>query len=347
MPRRRNPSRVLGPYPKRSKWRLVFCDEGGAESYVTYETKEEAEQVKKALQRQLKREAIPTLAFALEEYETYLREVKQNKPQSVKTTLFRLRTFFPDQEMTLLDVTPKYAAATYMNVAKAQATDTHRNQLAEVKTFFRWCVKAKKWLKENPIEEIEGVGKRRHGKPQLRIDEARRWLDAANELAGQGDEGAIGAMATLLLGLRAGEVVSRVVRDLDDGGRLLWIPCSKTEAGRRTLEVPDLLRPHLLALTEAKLPTAPLFGLHWRDWPRKQVARICQLGKVPKVCAHAMRGLHGTLAIRAGTTPHVVAASLGHETAATTLQSYASPGSAHHAGMGRVLTLLKGGQGKN
>jgi integrase len=240
--------------------------------------------------------------------------VKQNKPQSVKTTLFRLRTFFPDQEMTLLDVTPKYAAATYMNVAKAQATDTHRNQLAEVKTFFRWCVKAKKWLKENPIEEIEGVGKRRHGKPQLRIDEARRWLDAANELAGQGDEGAIGAMATLLLGLRAGEVVSRVVRDFDDGGRLLWIPCSKTEAGRRTLEVPDLLRPHLLALTEAKLPTAPLFGLHWRG---------------------------------AGTTPHVVAASLGHETAATTLQSYASPGSAHHADMGRVLTLLKGGQGKD
>jgi hypothetical protein len=32
---------------------------------------------------------------------------------------------------------------------------------------------------------------------------------------------------------------------------------------------------------------------------------------------------------------------------ATTLQSYASPGSAHHAGMGRVLTLLKGGQGKD
>ena len=138
MPRRRNPSRVLGPYPKRSKWRLVFCDEGGAESYVTYETKEEAEQVEKALQRQLR------------------------------------------------------------------------------------------------------------------------------------------------LGLRAGEVVSRVVRDLDDGGWLLWIPCSTTEAGRRTLEVPELLRPHPLALTEA-----------------------------------------------------------------TTLQSYASPGSAHHAGMGRVLTLLKGGQGKN
>lgn len=37
---------------------------------------------------------------------------------------------------------------------------------------------------------------------------------------------------TLLLGLRAGEVISRVVRDLDDDGRLLWIPDAKTAKGR-------------------------------------------------------------------------------------------------------------------
>ena len=72
----------------------------------------------------------------------------------------------------------------------------------------------------------------------------------ANALAEQGDAGALGAMVTLLLGLRAGEVVSRIVRDLDNGGRLLWIPSSKTEAGRRTLEVPEVLQPHLQALAE-------------------------------------------------------------------------------------------------
>jgi hypothetical protein len=32
--------------------------------------------------------------------------------------------------------------------------------------------------------------------------------------------------------MRATEIVSRVVRDLDDEGRLLWIPDSKTEAGQ-------------------------------------------------------------------------------------------------------------------
>lgn len=69
------------------------------------------------------------------------------------------------------------------------------------------------------------------------------------------------------------------------------------------------MQPHLLALSEAKLPTALLFGRHWRDWPRKQVQRICELAQVPTVCAHSMRGLHSTLAIEAGTTSHVVAAS--------------------------------------
>ena len=43
------------------------------------------------------------------------------------------------------------------------------------------------------------------------------------ELADVGDEGAVAAMMALVMGMRASEIVSRVVRDLDDDGRLLWI----------------------------------------------------------------------------------------------------------------------------
>jgi hypothetical protein len=58
-----------------------------------------------------------------------------------------------------------------------------------------------------------------------------------------------------------------------------------------------------------------------------------------------MRGLHSTLAVEAGTTPHVVAASLGHESTSVTLRSYVAPGSAEQAKARRVLTVLNGGQG--
>jgi integrase len=117
---------------------------------------------------------------------------------------------------------------------------------------------------------------------------------------------------TLVMGLRAGEVVSRVVRDLDDGGQLFWIPDSKTEAGKRTLQVPEVLRPYLLALAEGKKSDELLFGYHDRNWPRKWVARICKAAGVPRVTAHGMRGLHGTLAVETGRSAHAVAAALGH-----------------------------------
>jgi integrase len=53
------------------------------------------------------------------------------------------------------------------------------------------------------------------------------------------------------------------------------------------------------------------------------VQRICKAAAVPKVTAHAMRGLHGTLAVDSGITSHAVAAALGHESFRTTAESYA------------------------
>src|SRR5262249_20072446 len=174
------------------------------------------------------------------------------------------------------------------------SVDTHRNMLAESKSFLGWCV-ARKWLEANPLDEVNGKGKRRHGKPQLRIDEIRRWVQKAFELADQGSEGAVAALITVYLGLRATEITRRVVRDVDDRGSLLVIENSKTAAGNRTLEIPAPLKSYLLPLTVGKKPDDLLFGQHWRDWPTKQVRCLCKLAGVPAVCAHSMRGLHASL----------------------------------------------------
>jgi integrase len=215
--------------------------------------------------------------------------------------------------------------------------------LAEAKSFLRWCMRCK-WISRNPLDDGDGVGRRRHGKAQLRIDEARKWIGVAVTAAKKGESGAVAAMMALLMGMRAGEIVSRVVRDVDDGGRLLWIPDSKTEAGKRTLEVPELLRPFLMRLAKGKGAEAKLFGDHWRDWVRKWVARICQASGVPKVTAHGMRGLHSTLAMDAGVTGHVVAAAMGHESVTTTVSSYAKPSAVASAKQRKTVRLLQGGK---
>jgi hypothetical protein len=102
-----------------------------------------------------------------------------------------------------------------------------------------------------------------------------------------------------LLGLRASEIVSRLVADLDEDQEpadLLWIPGAKTLAGRRTLEVPVELRPLLAAVAAGKARERHLFECerpheraahkpHDRDWVIDQVHRICDLSEVPRAAA--------------------------------------------------------------
>ena len=285
----------------------------------------------------------------MDKYEIYLRDEKGNKPGSVATTIHRLGRFFVEAELPLGSLSEAKCAVYYdqlrgtiTRLGKPVAVDVHRNTLAEAKTFLRWCCK-RRWLGRNPLETVEGIGKRKHGKPQLRIDEARRWMAAALRLADEGEDGAVGAMMSLLMGMRAGEIVSRVVRDVDDGGRLLWIPEAKTEAGRRTLEVPGVLRPYLVRLVKGRDSQALLFEQHWRDWVRKWVARICKEARVPAVSAHGMRGLHATLAMDARVTGHVVAASLGHETVSTTETSYARREAVSGARQRKAIRVLEEG----
>jgi Phage integrase family len=191
-------------------------------------------------------------------------------------------------------------------------------------------------IDRNPLEDVEGVGRRKHGKEQLRIDEARKWLAKARELADQEFDGAIAAMMTLLMGMRCSEVISRVVRDIDDNGTLLWIPDSKTEKGKRTLRVPEMLRPYLRVLAEGKRSGDLLFGHRDRGWPRHWVQRICGEAAVPQVTAHGQRGLHSTLAVEAGETSRAVADALGHESFTTTARSYAQPEAVGNARQARA-----------
>jgi integrase len=343
--------RVHGPYEHRRRFRIVVVDERGKTRAFLYETQKQAQQVKRSILREANATVNKILSEAFEMYETFLLKEKQNKPVSVDATVIRLRSFFPDHGMAVKAVDVARAQAYYAKyrttpgprTKKPPAVDTHRNVLAEVKTFMGWCVK-KKLTPTNPFVGVEGVGRRKHGKPQLRIDESRKWMAVAMRLARQGDVGAVIALMTLLLGMRAGEIVGRVVRDVDDEGRLLWIPNSKTEAGRRSLEIPPVLQPFIQALVKNRRPEEKLFGNRWRDRPRKEVARICALAGVPKVCAHAMRGLHSTLAVQSGITGHVVAAALGHESFATTLQSYAKPEAQAAATQRTVLAVLEGGR---
>lgn len=175
----------------------------------------------------------------------------------------------------------------------------------------------------------------------------------ALELAEGGDEGAIAALMTILLGMRCSEIVTRKVFDVDEEdepGDLIHIPDEDAKSDGGTLEVPEDLRAFLVRLTIGKKPDDYLFparsktGAHWRDWPRKQVQRICRLAGVKEVSAHAMRGALATIALRRGTAPSAVQETLRHKDIKTTTGSYAERGAAEQGERVRGLHLLKGGK---
>ena len=76
--------------------------------------------------------------------------------------------------------------------------------------------------------------------------------------------------------------------------------------------------------------------------------RIVAIGIAGPVRASPRRNrgvyaLHSTLAVENGVSAHVVAASLGHESSATTIQSYVKPEAVAGA-QRRVMIVLEGGR---
>lgn len=249
-----------------------------------------------------------------------------------------------------------YAATQVKPNGKPCAADTHQNALSVAKDFGAFCVK-QRWLRVNPFADVEPVGRKVEGadKPRLTVDEARRLQTYCHEHAA--DLAAVITLAYLLLGSRASELVRRDVRDLDDGGRLLWIGKTKTAAGRRRLLIPEELAPYLVAITGGRPGDAPLFvseaSRRWpagRRWSRhmayNHVRRICAAAKVPTLPPQALRRTQATLATDAGATGLMVAQHLGHATGAApavTHRSYVERDAARDAAVQRGLRVLQGG----
>ena len=192
MARRGKGERVLGPYPIGKQWRVVLVGTGGERDSRFYPTKEKAEEIIRAVRREFSKNGDKSVTEALDAYERYLLDDKGNKPGSVEDTLYRLGAFFPDGEVLLRDLSTRTCSGYYESLrtrksrlGKSFSVDSHRNILAEAKSFLRWCV-GKRWIHRNPLDEVTGMGRRRHGKAQLRIDEARRWQAKAIEFADEG-----------------------------------------------------------------------------------------------------------------------------------------------------------------
>lgn len=339
--------RVLGPYQDGREWRIAVIEPNRDEprSDLTYPSESAAKKAKKQIEADWHRLAEITVDDGVTKYEAYLTR-KGNKPGSIAETIRRLRLFFADVSEAAVDsLTKETCTRLYDDFADDRSVDYHRNTLAEARSFLRWCIE-RGWCKDNPLEAVKGLGKRKKGKKQLTRDEAIKFSDAARTLVDrkEPDLGALGAWMLLVMGLRQSEVWKRRVRDVDASATLLRVEDAKTAAGNRLVEIPEMLRPFLAALVDGRDGSELLFGEHTKAWLRFAVKRVCTAAKVPQVTPHGLRGTHSSLSAVAGATAHLVAAQLGHESTTTTLAHYTDASAVQAAKQAAALKVINGGR---
>jgi integrase len=286
----------------------------------------------------------------IDKYEEYLRERGRSEGH-IKTTGYRLRTWF-GETATALSFEPHHLKIIYKQRTKKVAVATHRNELNQVKSFWRWCVK-KGIVKHSPAEDIEPIGKPNRGKDQLTRPQAKRFFRVAHRLAKDGDAGAVAALMTLELGMRNSEIRTRRSVDVvaDEDGVWLWIKRGKTPASSRVYKVDGELAGYLVGIAAGLKPEDLMFSNRTSykkgqprssNWLIESVRRICKLAGVPYVCPHGLRGTKGTLEAEADAPESSIARQLGHASVEVTRRHYLRGGAGQ--GSRKVLRVLEGGK---
>lgn len=352
--RQKEPPRVLGPYKERNRWRLVVFNDNGRRSEY-FESEADAQRQRRHLTKKLEHRATRKLADMIAEYTQEKIDSGRSLPKTAAGERQCLLDFFGSHlAEDISAVTPKHAALLYeqastrisQKTGQPLAVASHRCYLEHAKTFCGWAVE-KRYLPASPFQAVKPRGKPNRGKPQLRIEEAQRFIQTA--LTRWGSERTpitIAALTALYMGLRANEVLQRRARDLDAGGRILWIDFGKTHNARRHLKVPKPLQPLLRQLCQDKSTDDFLFGEAATGQPIRyqtlwrEVRLLCEQAGAPTVCTHSLRGLYATLAVESGVVSDAVAASLGHGSFSMTERHYAAPTAVQNAKTARVVSLL-------
>jgi integrase len=348
--RRERRERVHGPYKHRRRWRVIVTGADGSQVTESFETEAEAERVAAAARAQSEGR---TLTHAVDAYEVSLREreLAGETVTRARRHLEKLLQLEKNGGRALTWLTPKRAEKLYADTRASSAVDTHRNALAAGRSLGRFAAK-RGWLPGDPFADVEAVGRRKRGKPQLSIDETRKLVD---KCVAENSRESLAVAACVLLGCGASEIAHRKVRDLDDCGRVLHVTKGKNEYRVRSLEVPDDLRPLLRALAGDRPGAAYLFGdadlaRPTRYWVYWHCGRLCRLAKVPEVSPHGLRGTHSTIALGAVSTSHSVVAALAAAGAALghapgspiTASTYVAPGAVDRARQRAAMRVISG-----
>ena len=350
-------ARVLGPYAEKDRWRIIILEKGVRRSEYLATLPEAQKRMSRLKKQQGKAEAF-TVGMMLDAYSKEREVLGKVLPLTSQTQAGRICDFLASiLERRVSSVTSTIAARLYSDLiesprqsGKLLSVASHRAYLSFTKGLFNWAVK-KGIIGSSPFSAVTPVGKPNAGKTQLRIEEARRFVQVAlTDYETRRKPMALAAVMALTMGLRASEILKRKIRDLDDDCGILWIDFGKTRNAKRHLQIPEFIRPHLRELVGNRGQDAFLFVSERSGRPVRHaslwaaVQRLCIAAGATAVSTHSLRGLYATLAVESGALSETVASSLGHGSFAMTEKHYAQASSVSNVRTARVDQLLTSGR---
>jgi len=209
--------------------------------------------------------------------DAYAEQLRRNgvRERSIDTTCYRLRKLFePVLLVPLATVMPAQARELFAKVEGS--VDSRRNILNQARTF---CRRAKETsgltrsfsptskAKEEALRETEAYRRRES-----------KFLAACLDLAASANPkkqtGGVGAAMALVFGMRASEITSLRVRDLDAGGTIIRITHAKSKRESEPYKFPSGFG-RTTAACRGEGTHETLVG-HDRTWLHRNVRAICR-----------------------------------------------------------------------
>ncbi len=329
--------RIYGPYKHRERWRVAIRVSGKTR-YKSFDVLAHAEEYIAGARDEAQGITVGDAVTAL------IDEMRAAglAESTITTATYRLDHILGPHIKRPIRWLAHRGPEVYRAACVSRSADTHHAELALASRVGDLATE-RRWLRSNPFAAVNAIGRKSHGrnKQRLRVDESRTLWDWCIEHRDQ--PRAVLALAYLVLGARASELILRTVRDLDDNGNRLWIEDAKTEKGNRSMEVPEPLRSMLLELAKGKASGDRLF-----DWSRfaarHHVRAVCAAAGVPVLPPQALRRTHSDVATDAGLSAHAVASHLGHTSSTVTDRSYRDRQVTQDAAAVRTLRVIAGGR---
>lgn len=113
---------------------------------------------------------------------------------------------------------------------------TVRRDFSTLSAFFSWCIE-KKWIKHNPVAEIKLPPKPKNRERRIELDEVERMLAALKYVPGsvpttKSQEVALIWLIAMATGMRSGEIVNRLPREVQLSKQQIQLPDTKNGSSR-------------------------------------------------------------------------------------------------------------------